>query len=109
MSSPTRSRTARSEPPATRRLFLGMLKKDMAKSRSRIEELVVELPAATEDQIGWKLVEELSIRAAKLLEPAFETSHGRDGRLSIQVDPRCIGTPRRWSRTRSPSPDWHPT
>ena len=65
-----------------------MLKKRLAKSRSRIEELVAELPAATEDQIGWKLVEELSIRAAKLLEPAFETPHGRDGRLSIQVDPR---------------------
>jgi transaldolase len=69
-------------------IVLGMLKKDLAKSRSRIEELMAELPAATEDQIGWKLVEELSIRAAKLLEPAFETSHGRDGRLSIQIDPR---------------------
>ena len=69
-------------------IVLGMLKKDLAKSRARIEELMAELPAATEDQIGWKLVEELSIRAAKLLEPAFETSHGRDGRLSIQIDPR---------------------
>jgi len=69
-------------------IVLGMLKKDMAKSRARIEELMAELPAATEDQIGWKLVEELSIRAAKLLEPAFETTHRRDGRLSIQIDPR---------------------
>ena len=69
-------------------IVLGMLKKDLAKSRSRIKELGAELPEATEDQIGWKMVEELSIRAAKLLEPAFETSHGRDGQLSIQIDPR---------------------
>lgn len=74
-------------------IVLGMLKKDLAKSRSRIEELMADLPAATEDQIGWKLVEELSIRAAKLLEPAFETSHGRDGRLSIQIDPRLYRNP----------------
>jgi transaldolase len=71
-------------------IALGMLKKDMVKWRPRIEDLLADLPAATEDQIGWKLVEELSIRAAKLLEPAFEMSHGRDGRLSIQIDPRLF-------------------
>src|SRR3989475_12359447 len=46
------------------------------------------MPAATEDQVGWKLVEEVSIKAAKLLEPAFAAHGGRDGRLSIQTDPR---------------------
>ena len=47
-----------------------------------------ELPGATEDQLGWKLVEEISVRAAKLLEPVFDVHHGRQGRLSIQIDPR---------------------
>ena len=47
-----------------------------------------ELPTATEDTIAWKLVEELSVRAARLLEPIFETHRGRNGRLSIQTDPR---------------------
>jgi transaldolase len=47
-----------------------------------------EMPTATEDQIGWKLIEELSIRAARLLEPAFKEHGGRNGRLSIQTDPR---------------------
>jgi transaldolase len=47
-----------------------------------------EMPGATEDQIGWRLVEEMSVEAAKLLEPAFEHHHGRNGRLSIQTDPR---------------------
>jgi transaldolase len=34
------------------------------------------------------MVEELSVNAAKILEPEFEKYHGRNGRLSIQTDPR---------------------
>ena len=65
-----------------------ILKKDIAAWRPRIESLLRELPGATEDQIGWRLVEEMSVRAAKLLEPAFAEHAGRNGRLSIQTDPR---------------------
>ena len=69
-------------------IAVGILKKEMALWRPRIESLLRELPGATEDQIGWKLVEEMSVRAAKLLEPAFAAHAGRNGRLSIQTDPR---------------------
>ena len=69
-------------------IAVGILKKDIAAWRPRIEALLHELPHATEDQIGWKLVEEMSVKAAKLLEPAFAAHHGRNGRLSIQTDPR---------------------
>jgi transaldolase len=69
-------------------IAFGILKKDIAMWRSRIEALLGDLPGATEDQIGWKVVEEMSVRAAKLLEPAFEEHGGRNGRLSIQTDPR---------------------
>jgi transaldolase len=65
-----------------------ILKKEIAVWRPRIEALMRELPGATEDQIGWKLVEEMSVRAAKLLEPTFAEHGGRNGRLSIQTDPR---------------------
>jgi transaldolase len=65
-----------------------ILKKEIALWRPRIETLMRELPRATEDEIGWRLVEEMSARAAKLLEPAFATHGGRNGRLSIQTDPR---------------------
>ena len=61
---------------------------DTATWRPRTQTLLGELPTATEDTIAWKLVEELSVRAARLLEPIFETHHGRNGRLSIQTDPR---------------------
>jgi transaldolase len=69
-------------------IAMSVLKGDTATWRPRAESLLRELPAATEDTIAWKLVEELSVRAAKLLEPIFETHRGRNGRLSIQTDPR---------------------
>jgi transaldolase len=65
-----------------------VLKKHLADWKPRIQQLMNELPGATEDQIGWGLVEELSVQAAKLLEPAFREHRGRNGRLSIQTDPR---------------------
>jgi transaldolase len=54
----------------------------------RIQALARELPSASESELGWKVVEELSIEAARLLEPAFWASGGRNGRLSVQTDPR---------------------
>jgi len=69
-------------------IAVGILKKHIVEWRPRIEALLAEMPGATEDQIGWKLVEEMSVKAAKLLEPAFAAHAGRNGRLSIQTDPR---------------------
>jgi transaldolase len=71
-------------------IALSVLKNDMPTWRPRIESLARELPNATEDQIAWKLIEELSVRAAKLLEPIFKEQAGRNGRLSIQTDPRLF-------------------
>jgi transaldolase len=69
-------------------IVLGVLKKELSQWRARIQALIAEMPAATEDQIGWKLVEEVSQRAAALLKPVFDAEGGRNGRLSIQTDPR---------------------
>jgi transaldolase len=65
-----------------------VLKSRSAEWRPRIRQLIESHPTATEDEIGWKAVEQLSIDAAALLAPAFETHKGRNGRLSIQTDPR---------------------
>lgn len=54
----------------------------------RIRAYAKENPTASDDQIGWAMVRELSVNAAKLLEPAFEKYNGRNGRLSVQTDPR---------------------
>jgi transaldolase len=65
-----------------------VLKKEMAVWKPRIRELAQQMPQATEDEISWKIVEEISANAAKLLLPVFEREKGRNGRLSIQTDPR---------------------
>ncbi len=54
----------------------------------RIAQLAKEMPEASESEIGWQAVRELSLKAAKLLEPIFERENGRNGRLSMQTDPR---------------------
>lgn len=54
----------------------------------RLRALAEENPTWGESQLGWQAVKELSIEAAALLEPMFHESHGRNGRLSIQTDPR---------------------
>src|SRR5271169_3521798 len=68
-----------------------VLKKEMDLWSGRIQSLVAEMPTGTEDEIAWKLIEEMSVKAAQLLLPAFETHKGRNGRLSIQTDPRLYG------------------
>jgi transaldolase len=71
-------------------IALSVLEGDAATWRPRATTLVRDTPTASEDEIAWTLVEELSVRAAKLLEPIFEAHHGRNGRLSIQTDPRLF-------------------
>lgn len=64
------------------------IKKSIATWEPRIRDIATEHPTWSESAIGWQAVKEMSIEAAKLLEPAFEASKGRNGRLSIQTDPR---------------------
>src|ERR1700734_89114 len=68
-------------------IVLDVLKKEAHLWNDRIRALAVELPTATEEEIGWKLVEEISAQRAELLRPAFGHHQGRNGRLSIQTDP----------------------
>jgi transaldolase len=75
-------------------IAVSMLKKQMPLWRDRIEALVQEMSTATEDQIAWKVVEEMSVKGAALLKPIFDAQGGRNGRLSIQTDPRFYRNPR---------------
>jgi transaldolase len=69
-------------------IVLGVLKKEMGSWKDRIRALIADRPTATEEEIGWQLVREVSVKAAALLTPTFDESGGRNGRLSIQTDPR---------------------
>jgi transaldolase len=71
-------------------IVVGVLKKEMTQWKERIRQLLQERPSDTEDQIGWRLVREISAKSAALLKPVFEAHRGRNGRLSIQTDPRLL-------------------
>ena len=69
-------------------IVVGVLRKEMTRWAPRIRQLIEEMPHATEDQLGWQLVREISAESAALLKPIFDAHQGRNGRLSIQTDPR---------------------
>ncbi|HUB70671.1 MAG TPA: transaldolase family protein [Acidimicrobiales bacterium] len=74
-------------------IALAVVRQEISKWGPRMRELAGEYPTATEDELGWKLVEEVSQGAAKLLVPAYEESKGHNGRLSVQTDPRFYRDP----------------
>jgi transaldolase len=74
-------------------IVLDLLKQEMSLWKERIKGLIAEMPAATEDDIAWALVEEISAARAGLLKHIFDAQHGRNGRLSIQTDPRFYRDP----------------
>src|SRR5690348_16778588 len=74
-------------------IVLEVLKKESHIWNDRIRALVDEMPSATEEQIGWRLVEEISATRAQLLKPIFEKQKGKNGRLSIQTDPHYYRDP----------------
>ena len=69
-------------------IVVDVLKSEWNQWHGRIRDLIATMPTATEEEIGWRLVEEISIAAARLLEPVFELHKGKNGRLSLQTDPR---------------------
>src|SRR6202521_5081414 len=50
-------------------IVLGVLKKEMGAWKDRILALIEERASATEEELGWHLVSEVSITAASLLKP----------------------------------------
>jgi transaldolase len=69
-------------------IVLSVLREEMARWAPVLRDMIEDNPTATDDQIGWMLVEEISKSAAALLRPVFDAEAGRNGRLSIQTDPR---------------------
>ncbi|HEY7736388.1 MAG TPA: transaldolase family protein [Candidatus Limnocylindrales bacterium] len=61
----------------------------------RAQALLRDDPTRTEVELAWEIVAEMSVRGARLLEPAFERFGGRQGRLSVQTDPTLHRNPER--------------
>ncbi len=69
-------------------IALTAIKADLPRWSARLREFADDRPTAGESELGWAVVEELSVDAAALLLDAFHQHHGRNGRLSLQTDPR---------------------
>jgi transaldolase len=74
-------------------IALAAIRADLPRWTARIRELAAQRPTAGESELGWAVVEELSVDAAALLGHVFEWHNGRNGRLSIQTDPRLHRNP----------------
>lgn len=68
--------------------------KDPGRWRDRVRAIAAERPTATEVDLAWAIVEEMSIAGARLLEPAFADHAGRQGRLSMQTNPTFFRSPK---------------
>lgn len=69
-------------------IAVACVKSDLPRWTARMAELAQERPTATESEIGWTVVEEISLEAAQMLRPAYDRHGGVNGRLSMQTDPR---------------------
>jgi transaldolase len=74
-------------------IVLGVLKKEMHLWRERILQLIRENPTWNEEQVTWKLIEEMAVVGAGLLRPVFERTNGKKGRISIQTNPAFYRNP----------------
>ncbi len=68
-------------------IVLEVLRAEMPRWTPLIDQLIAELPTASETELTWRLIERVATQAAELLLPVFEQHGGKKGRLSIQTDP----------------------
>ncbi|TVQ36521.1 MAG: transaldolase [Spirochaetaceae bacterium] len=67
-------------------IVVDVLKKDYASWDGRLREIIAEMPTASEDDVAWQLIDEMAVKAARLLQPVFERTGGKKGRLSMQTN-----------------------
>jgi len=69
-------------------IVLYVLNKEMERWRDRIHALIREAPGGNEEDVTWRLIEEMAADGAALLRPVFEREEGLKGRLSVQANPQ---------------------
>lgn len=68
-------------------IVLEVLGKEKAHWVPRVHQLAEANPTWSEVDLTWAIVEEMAARGAAVLQPVFERTHGRAGRLSLQTNP----------------------
>ena len=65
-----------------------VFKRETALWKDRVNEIIGELPTGSEEDVAWKLIEEMGARGAGMLEPVYKKFKGKKGRISIQTNAR---------------------
>ena len=82
-------------------IVVEVLKKEMHLWKDRIQALVREMPTATEDEIAWRVVEEMSVRAAELLKADLRPRGARTAGCRCRPIRASTGMPTRsWQAVR---------
>lgn len=63
-----------------------VLKKELKDWEPTIEKIIADNPSYNEDQVSWEVIKALGSKAAGLLYPQYEESHGQKGRISFQTN-----------------------
>jgi transaldolase len=69
-------------------IVYNVIKQEMPVWQGVLDQLIKDHPEATEDEVTWHLIEHIGCQAARILEPVFQQTGGRKGRLSLQVNPK---------------------
>jgi transaldolase len=72
-------------------IVLAVLKQEMDLWRDRIHDIIGGNPTWSEIDVTWKVIEEIGVKGAEILQPVFERHQGKKGRLSIQTNPANYG------------------
>lgn len=68
-------------------IVLNVLKKEFAAWKEPLARLISDNPTWDEEQIAWRIIEEMGLKGAALMLPIFEREQGKKGRLSMQTSP----------------------
>ena len=91
-------------------IVLNVLKKEMPTWRGLLNQLIEDNPTWGEEDVAWRLIEEMGLRGAELLMPIFEREGGA---IALQADARiAFGSvasrivARIWPSTLAPWTAW---
>ena len=76
-------------------IICGVIAKELSQWEPRIKQLAQEHPTATEDDLAWMLMYEISALRSQKLLPVFRANKGKKGRLSTQTNAKYYRDPER--------------
>jgi transaldolase len=68
-------------------IVLNVFKQELHLWKDRLLQIIRENASWSEEEVTWKIIEEISAKGAELLLPVFEREKSKKGRLSIQTNP----------------------